>query len=106
MWSLVRSTGCGSKPSALSTATTSTSRYASSDDGLSWTWGETVLAPTRSGWDRRGRRVAAIIPRPDGSVIGYYDGRADAEENWYERTGVLQGASVNAVLEVASSDVT
>ena len=81
------------------------SRYASSADGLSWTWGDTVLAPPAAGWDRRGRRVAAIIPRPDGSVIGYYDGRADASENWYERTGVLNGASVDAVLDVPSSDV-
>jgi hypothetical protein len=78
-------------------------RYASSEDGLSWTWGDVVLAPPAAGWDRRGRRVAAIIPRPDGSVIGFYDGRADASENWYERTGTLRGPSVDATL-TASSD--
>jgi hypothetical protein len=69
-------------------------RYAHSADGLDWTWGEEVLAPTTSGWDRRGRRVAAIVPRPDGSVTGFYDGRAGAGENWYERTGTLRGDSI------------
>jgi hypothetical protein len=73
-------------------------RYARSDDGLAWNWGEVVLAPPVTGWDRRGRRVAAIIPRPDGTVTGYYDGRADATENWYERTGVLHGSSIDGAL--------
>jgi hypothetical protein len=75
-----------------------TSRYASSADGLSWTWGDVVLAPPATGWDRRGRRVAAIIGRPDGSVLGFYDGRADASENWYERTGTLRGAAIDGRL--------
>jgi hypothetical protein len=75
-----------------------TTRYASSPDGLSWTWGDEVLVAPPSGWDRRGRRVAAVVPHPDGSVTGYYDGRADASENWYERTGALHGASIGAEL--------
>ena len=73
-------------------------RYAHSADGLSWTWGENVLTPPTSGWDRRGRRVAAIVPRADGSVTGFYDGRADASENWYERTAGLHGDSIDGVL--------
>jgi hypothetical protein len=73
-------------------------RYARSHDGLGWTWGDVVLAPPATGWDRRGRRVTAIIPRADGKVTGCYDGRADPAENWYERTGVLHGSSIDAVL--------
>jgi hypothetical protein len=80
-----------------------TTRYARSTDGLSWTWGDVVLAPKGSGWDRRGRRVAAIVARPDGSVTGFYDGRADAAENWYERTALLHGPSIDAPLAVAGT---
>jgi hypothetical protein len=82
-----------------------TSIYAFSEDGLSWTQGNVVLTAPPTGWDRRGRRVAAIVPRPDGSIIGFYDGRADASENWYERTGTLSGASVDAVLTASSAEV-
>ncbi|MGX7677904.1 hypothetical protein ACSMXN_03280 [Jatrophihabitans sp. DSM 45814] len=82
-----------------------TSRYAFSDDGLSWTWGAVVLTPPATGWDRRGRRVASIVPRHDGSVLGFYDGRADASENWYERTGTIRGASVDTPLTTASQSV-
>jgi len=82
-----------------------TTRYASSPDGLAWTWGDVVLAPPAAGWDRRGRRVAAIVPRPDGSVIGFYDGRADASENWYERTGTLSGPSIDSALTPSSKSV-
>lgn len=73
-------------------------RYAHSGDGLEWSWGDVVLAAAADGWDRRGRRVAAIVTRPDGSVTGYYDGRADAAENWYERTGMLNGSSIDGAL--------
>jgi hypothetical protein len=82
-----------------------TTRYASSADGMSWTWGDTVLRPGTTGWDRRGRRVAAILARPDGSVIGFYDGRADSNENWYERTGTLRGRTIDAELTPASVEV-
>jgi hypothetical protein len=78
-----------------------TTRYASSADGLQWTWGETVLEPGAAGWDRRGRRVATVLQQPDGAVQVYYDGRADAAENWYERTGLATGESVGSVLTVA-----
>ncbi|SDJ04275.1 hypothetical protein SAMN05444157_1431 [Frankineae bacterium MT45] len=82
-----------------------TTRYASSADGLEWSWGELVLSPPNSGWDQRGRRVAAIVPRPDGSVVGFYDGRADAAENWYERTAALTGAGIDATLNATPSPI-
>ncbi len=80
-----------------------TSRYAHSADGLSWTWGDDVLTPPAQGWDRRGRRVTAIAKRPDASVVGFYDGRADADENWYERTGTLRGATIDGHLTATTS---
>jgi hypothetical protein len=82
-----------------------TSRYATSDDGLSWAEDKEALAPPADGWDRRGRRVTAIVARPDGSVTGYYDGRADASENWYERTGTLHGRSIPGKLAASSAGV-
>ncbi len=79
-------------------------RYARSDDGVEWTWGDVVLSPDAGGWDRRGRRVSAIVPGPDGTVVGHYDGRADAAENWYERTGLLHGPSIGGTLTVSAPD--
>ena len=67
-----------------------TTAYATSVDGLSWDWHGDVLRPTPGTWDQRGARMTTILSSEP--LVVLYDGRASAEDNWFEQTGIATGA--------------
>lgn len=77
-----------------------TTAYATSEDGLAWTWHGTVLTGRAGMWDARGARLTTVLP--DGRAA--YDGRASKEENWFERTGLARLAGERGELEPIGED--
>ncbi len=81
-----------------------TTGYATSSDGIDWTWHGHALTPRPGEWDSRGVRVSAVRFTP-GEIVAYYDGRASAAENYEERTGVAIGESPDALAAIGTVPV-
>jgi hypothetical protein len=64
--------------------------YATSQDGVSWTWHGHALQPRAGQWDSRGVRVSTV-QFTAGGVTAFSDGRASDQENYEERTGLAAG---------------
>jgi hypothetical protein len=78
--------------------------YAISSDGVAWTWQGTALDVRLGKWDARGARVSAVQFLGD-TVEAYYDGRASAEENYEERTGLAVGSEPDKLTAIGDAPV-
>ncbi len=75
--------------------------HATSADGRDWTWHGTALGVRSGEWDARGVRISAVQFAGD-KIVAYYDGRATAEENYEERTGVAVGSEPTTLTAIGA----
>jgi hypothetical protein len=78
-----------------------TTRRLTSPDGLDWADRGEVLAGRPGAWDQRGARVTARLA--DGTFL--YDGRPDAESNWFETTGLARWDGERLVADEAVAPI-
>jgi hypothetical protein len=78
--------------------------YATSPDGLDWTWHGVALGRRPGEWDSRGVRVSSVRFAA-GGVMAFYDGRATAAENYEERTGLAVGTGPAALAAIGVEPV-
>lgn len=76
--------------------------YLTSSDGRGWENHGVALRPEGDAWDARGTRITAVT-RDGDRWIALYDGRASAQENFEERTGLAIGEDPGSF--VAAPDV-
>jgi hypothetical protein len=82
-----------------------TTAYAISEDGVRWFWQGTALTGRPGHWDERGARVSAVLLGGT-TPVAYYDGRATAEQNCEEQTGVaVAGARFGAFRAIGRAPV-
>lgn len=80
-----------------------TTWLATSPDGLNWTLEREVLSGRPGAWDSRGARVVTVLDTEPLTVL--YDGRARAEQNWYERTGLATVGSDGVLVPAGDGPV-
>ncbi|GAA3819363.1 hypothetical protein GCM10022226_44850 [Sphaerisporangium flaviroseum] len=78
--------------------------YATSADGLEWTWHGTALSGRAGLWDSRGVRVTAVVRSGD-TFLATYDGRASAAENYEELTGLATGTDPGVLAPVGTEPI-
>jgi sucrose-6-phosphate hydrolase SacC (GH32 family) len=81
-----------------------TTDYATSQDGVSWTWHGHALQPRAGQWDSRGVRVSTV-QFTAGGVTAFYDGRASEQENYEERTGLATGTAPGSLTAAGTDPV-